>query len=82
MNTQTYENIPLSGFLHRRESSIDLRGRQVLVTGWLQSLDFTAAPFEARCRSTQRSLTSNGKANQCSSVGLGAAKSANGETAQ
>lgn len=36
-HTHTYKNIPLSGFLHRHESSIDLRERQVLVTGWLQS---------------------------------------------
>lgn len=75
-HTHTYKNIPLSGFLHRHESSIDLRERQVLVTGWLQSQDFTTASFEVRRCSTRCSLTSDGKANQHVSVGLGAAKSA------
>lgn len=75
-HTHTYKNIPLSGFLHRHESSIDLRERQVLVTGWLQSQDFTTASFEVRRCSTRCSLTSDGKANQHVSVGLCAAKSA------
>lgn len=40
---QTFENVFLSGFLQKRELSIDFKGRRVLPTGLLQPWDITAA---------------------------------------
>lgn len=65
--------------MHRHELSIDLqdtclRGRRLLVTGWPQSRDITAArlevglsgagPTRARLCLLQRIKTSDGKANR------------------
>lgn len=43
-----FKNVFLSVFLHRHKLLIDLREKQVLVMGWLQSQDVTAARLEAR----------------------------------
>lgn len=42
-HTMIFKNFSFSGFLHRHELSIDLRERRVLVKGWPQSGDVTAA---------------------------------------
>lgn len=88
-----FQNVILSGFLHRHELSMAFRGRWLLVTAGYSSetslrpawrwlwLCPTPELVHYQLGLTQHSKTGNGEAHQHGSVWLGVAKSATGKMA-
>ena len=91
-STESWNTLPFKNFLHRREFSINLRRRRMLVTGWLQSRVINtssrarcccgAGLSPARLGSAQHSKNAAGKADQHGLFWPGTARSASGKTAQ